>query len=149
MRDFVKARRVGVVVTLFHLADHFFGPVEAVGEMAVVLLIAGFVSAAFKFVNGGALAVSARSVRVGKPLGWLEVVLVMAHPAQSMVYQISRFSIWSHASAFSDPGGRHHTAQKIPRCERAVESCLFPVHSRERHGWGIARVFALIRSSHR
>ena len=54
VRDFVKARCVGVVVTLFHLADHFFGSVKAVGEMAVVLLIAGFVSAAFKFVNGGA-----------------------------------------------------------------------------------------------
>ena len=54
MRDFMKARCVGVVVTLFHLADHFFGSVKAVGEMAVVLLIAGFVSAAFKFVDGGA-----------------------------------------------------------------------------------------------
>jgi len=54
VRDFVKTGCVGIVVTLLHLADYFFGSVQAVGEMAVVLLIAGFVPAAFKFVNGGA-----------------------------------------------------------------------------------------------
>ena len=91
MRDFVKARRVGVVVTLFHLADHFFGPVEAVGEMAVVLLIAGFVSAAFQFVNGGASRCQRNQFRLGSHRGGWRLLL-------SWLTGHSPWRIKSHAS---------------------------------------------------
>ena len=99
MRDFMKARCVGVVVTLFHLADHFFGSVEAVGEMAVVLLIAGFVSAAFKFVDGGASWCQCDQFRLRSHRGEVELPLVMAHQAQSMSYPISRFSVLSRSAS--------------------------------------------------
>ena len=157
----MKARCVGVVVTLFHLADHFFGSVKAVGEMAVVLLIAGFVSAAFKFVDGGASWCQCDQFRLRSHRGEVELPLVMAHQAQSMSYPISRFSVLSRSASrlwcsgfpggcvLSDPGGRHRTVQKIQGCERAVENCSFPARSRECHGWGSAQVFAWIRSSHR
>ena len=93
VRDFVKARRVGVVVTLFHLADHFFGPVEAVGEMAVVLLIAGFVSAAFKFVNGGASRCQRDQFGLGSHWGGWRLSL-------SWLTRRSPWCIKSHASLF-------------------------------------------------
>ena len=90
MRDFVKTGCVGVAVALFHLADHFFGPVEAVGEIAVVFLIAGFVSAAFKFMMEEPRGVSAISS------GWEAIGVVrrcLGHGSPGAVHGVSNLTL--------------------------------------------------------